>query len=162
MGGAARGGLANARADLFKDRPWIFTPHSESSGEAIHKLSQFAIALGARPRTMTPAEHDRLLAVVSHLPQLTASALMSVVGEGAQSGGLALAGRGLVDTTRLAASPADIWRDICATNAQEIGHALDILIGRLAELRDGLEDGACVDAIFEQAARWREELMRGR
>ncbi len=60
--------------------------------------------------------HDRLVAYLSHLPQLTASALMHVVGEHAGADGLALAGRGLRDTTRLASSPADIWRDIAATN----------------------------------------------
>ncbi len=65
--------------------------------------------------------HDRLLAFLSHLPQLTASALMQVVGDAVGADGLALAGRGLVDTTRLASSPADIWQDIAATNADEIG-----------------------------------------
>ncbi len=74
--------------------------------------------------------HDRLLAFLSHLPQLTASALMQVVGDAVGEDGLALAGRGLVDTTRLAASPADIWQDIAATNADEIGSALDALIAR--------------------------------
>ena len=65
------------------------------------------------------------MAFVSHLPQLTASALMDTVGSAAQGEGLRLAGRGLVDTTRLASSPADVWRDICATNADAIGDALD-------------------------------------
>ena len=69
----------------------------------------------------SPTTHDRLLAFLSHLPQLTASALMQVVGDAVGEDGLALAGRGLVDTTRLASSPADIWSDIAATNADEIG-----------------------------------------
>jgi prephenate dehydrogenase len=162
MGGAARGGIGHARPDLFKGRPWIFTPHTDGSGETLDKLFQFATALGAAPKTMAAAEHDRLLAFISHLPQLTASALMDVVGAGAEQEGLALAGRGLVDTTRLSSSPADIWRDIAATNSKEIGGALDALIARLTELRSGLESGEAIDAVFEDAARWREILMKDR
>ena len=112
-------------------------------------------------RESAPA-HDRLLAFLSHLPQLTASALMEVVGNGARDEGLALAGRGLVDTTRLASSPSDIWRDIAATNAREIGAALDALIDRLKALRTGLETGDAIDAVFEEAVRWRATLMKDR
>ena len=93
-------------------------------------------SLGARPTTMDADEHDRLMAYLSHLPQLTASALMEVVG-GAAPSGLRLAGRGLVDTTRLASSPADVWREMCATNADDIGDALDQLIAALAAARAG-------------------------
>ena len=88
---------------------------------------------------MDADEHDRLMAFLSHLPQLTASALMEVVGEAATPSGLRLAGRGLVDTTRLASSPADVWREVCATNAGDIGAALDQLIARLQQLRAGLD-----------------------
>jgi prephenate dehydrogenase len=111
---------------------------------------------------MDAAAHDRVMAFLSHLPQLTASALMGVIGTEAHADGLRLAGRGLVDTTRLASSSPSTWRDICATNAEAIGEALDALIARLTELRRDLEGGAAVDAIFEDAARWRAELMKGR
>jgi prephenate dehydrogenase len=102
--------------------------------------------------------HDRLVATLSHLPQLTASALMYVVGEAVGGDGLALAGRGLADTTRLAASPADIWKDIAATNADQIGSALDALIAVLRDLRKDLENGDRIDEIFEAAGRWRGRL----
>lgn len=161
MGGAARGGFEAARPDLFKGRPWIFTPHSDAAGDALEKLFAFASALGAVPKTMGAAEHDRVLAFLSHLPQLTASALMDAVGSAAGDG-LALAGRGLVDTTRLAASPAGIWEDIAATNADEIRSALDSLIARLTELRDGLDDAERIERLFEAANRWRQKLMEGR
>ncbi len=105
---------------------------------------------------MDVAAHDRLLAFLSHLPQLTASALMQVVGEAVGADGLALAGRGLVDTTRLASSPAEIWKDIAATNADEIGRALDALIAVLQELRGDLRDGDRLTEVFEAAGRWRE------
>jgi prephenate dehydrogenase len=160
MGGAARGGFEAARPDLFNGRPWIFTPHTDTAADALEKLFAFATGLGALPKTIGASEHDRLLAFLSHLPQLTASALMAVIGHEA-SDALPLAGRGLVDTTRLAASPAGIWQDIGATNADQIRRALDALIARLTELRDGL-DGDAIERIFADAARHRAKLMEGR
>jgi prephenate dehydrogenase len=161
MGGAARGGFNAARPDLFKGRPWIFTPRNDGAGDALEKLFAFVTALGAVPKTMTVDEHDRVLAFISHLPQLAANALMDVVG-GAAPASLALAGRGLVDTTRLAASPSGIWQDIVATNGDQIRPALDALIARLTELRDGLGDDEVVERLFGDANRWREKLMEGR
>jgi prephenate dehydrogenase len=162
IGGAERGGFGFARPDLFAGRPWIFTPEGSSSQPALERLTRFAHGLGARPSTMEPARHDRLMAFLSHLPQLTASALMDIVGNAAAADGLRLAGRGLVDTTRLASSPASIWREICAANADELGEALDRLIARLTELRADLGRGEAIDEIFGEAARWRAELMKGR
>jgi prephenate dehydrogenase len=124
-------------------------------GEALDKLLAFAEALGAIPRVMSAGAHDRLLAFLSHLPQLTASTLMQTVGEAVGEEGLALAGRGLVDTTRLASSSAEIWRDIVTTNADEIGGALDTLIETLQELRAELGDGDRLKEVFLNAARWR-------
>jgi prephenate dehydrogenase len=161
LAGAARGGFEFARPDLFAERPWIVTPHTDAAGDALEKLLAFVSGLGAIPRTMGAAEHDELLAFLSHLPQLTASALMEVVGAAAGDG-LSMAGRGLVDTTRLASSPANIWQDIAATNADHLRPALDALIARLTELRDGLEDPDTIERVFEEAARWRARLMEGR
>jgi prephenate dehydrogenase len=101
------------------------------------------------------------MAFVSHLPQLAASALMETIGRAAPDG-LPLAGRGLIDTTRLASSPASVWRDVCATNADAIGDALDLLIERLKELRADLHRGDALERIFDDAARSRVELMKER
>jgi prephenate dehydrogenase len=111
---------------------------------------------------MTAAEHDRLMAFISHLPQLAVTSLMEVVGRATTGAGLRLAGPGLVDTTRLASSPADVWRDICATNADEIQGALDLLIERLSDLRNDLQRAEVIDAVFDDAGRWRTELVKGR
>ena len=162
IGGAERGGFGFARPDLFNHRPWIFTPTPATPTAALDRLFEFARGLGAKPSRMDAAEHDRVMAFLSHLPQLAASALMDVVGSSAGEAGLRLAGRGLVDTTRLASSPPDIWRDICATNADAIGEALDVLIDRLSDLRADLRSGEAVNRIFTEAARWRTELMSGR
>ena len=158
LGGAAASGLDHARPDLFKGRPWLFTPAGDVAGDALEKLLAFASALGAVPRVTTAEAHDRLMAFLSHLPQLTASALMQVVGDGVGDEGLALAGRGLVDTTRLASSPADIWKDIAATNADAIGVALDTLIELLRDLRQDLTAGDRLEEVFVAAGRWRERL----
>jgi prephenate dehydrogenase len=174
LGGGARGGFEFATAALFNRRPWIFTPPAEAARtpadaartlvvrEAVARLSAFVTGLGAYPTTMTPDEHDRLMSLISHLPQLAATALMEVVGRAATGTGLKMAGQGLVDTTRLSSSPADVWRDICATNADEIRSALDLLIDRLSEMRADLERAEVIDAVFTDAAHWRAELMKGR
>jgi len=158
LGGASVGGLDHARPDLFRTRPWILTPTSQTSEAAVQKLMSFASALGAVPELMSAEEHDRVLAFLSHLPQLTVSALMNVVGGAVGASGLALAGRGLVDTTRLASSPSDIWRDIAASNRDQIGPALDALIAILQSLRDDLPHGGRLSEVFANAARWREQL----
>ncbi len=159
LAGAARGGLEHARPDLFAGRPWLLTPTGDS-GAALEKLSAFIRALGGSPRPLDADAHDRMIAFLSHLPQLVASALMKIVGDAVGQEGLALGGRGLADTTRLASSPADIWKDIAATNVDEIGPALDSLIAVLQELRRDLPTGDALDDIFSDAARWRELLKK--
>ena len=155
VAGAAAAGLEHARPDLYAGRPWILCPSAPSNPS---KLREFVTALGAKCIEMTAEEHDRLLAFISHLPQLTASALMHVVGDAAGREGLALAGRGLQDTTRLASSPPDVWKDVCASNADNVGRALDALIDVLKELRADLERGDTLEAIFKSAREWKAQL----
>ena len=84
---------------------------------------------------------------------------MCVSSPAAGEAGLALTGRGPLDATRLAASPADIWRDVCSSNAGPIASALDDLIGELQALRQGLESGTEIDRVFESAGEWRDRLV---
>jgi prephenate dehydrogenase len=159
LAGAAIRGIDAARADLFEGRPWMLIDEGGARPDVVVRLSAFAEGLGARPLTMpSSASHDRLMAFLSQLPQLTASALMAIVGEAVGDEGLALAGGGLRDTTRLASSPADIWRDICGTNGDEIGASLDALIAALQDLRQHLADGPAIDRVFGAANQWRERL----
>ena len=162
LGGAPRSGIDHARPDLFRDRPWLFTPSDDRQGEALARLRRFVTGFGAVPHVLAPDAHDRLLAFLSHVPQLTASVLMHVVGDAIGEDGLALSGRGLADTTRLASSPADIWKDICATNADEVRVALDALIVELGQVRDNLTDGRTIDRVFDSAYRWRTALAARR
>jgi prephenate dehydrogenase len=160
LGGAAKSGLEHARPDLFAGRPWLLTPAGDRSAEAVENLSAFVRAMRAEPRILSVAAHDRLLAYLSHLPQLTASALMQVIGDAVGEDGLALAGRGLLDTTRLASSPSGIWQDIAATNADELRAALDALIAVLQELRADVDAGDRLADVFASANRWRETLRK--
>ena len=160
LGGAPRSGIEHARPDLFVQRPWLFTPDGAGAAGAVERLSGFVRTLGAEPHVLDPEEHDRLLALVSHLPQLAASALMHIVGDRAGERGLVLTGRGLFDATRLASSPSDIWRDICRSNADAIGEALDGFIAELQSLRAGLDTGTEIDRVFDSAGVWRAHLAR--
>lgn len=166
LGGGARGGFEFATASLFARRPWIFTPPDgtadAATASAVERLSAFVTGIGAHPTIMPAGDHDRLMALISHLPQLTVTALMEVVGTTVSGSGLRMAGQGLIDTTRLASSPAGVWRDICLTNADEIARALDLLIERLSDLRNDLHRAEIIDAVFDHAAKWRAELMKGR
>ena len=158
LAGAAKGGLEASRADLFERRTWLLTPVAETPAGPLARLSSFIRAVGATPLVIDPAEHDRVLAYTSHLPQLTASALMHVVGESVGDAGLKWSGAGLADTTRVAASPANIWSDICATNEDELLPALDRLITTLQGLREQLSRDESIAALFESAQRWRSRL----
>ena len=106
---------------------------------------------------MDAEAHDRLFAFVSHLPQLVVSAMMEAVGAHAGQEGLALAGAGLRDSTRLAASPPGIWRDVAHTNHQQIVRAVDAFVEILLRLRDDTT-GDQLQATFTSAARWKRAL----
>jgi len=158
LAGAATGGLEAARSDLFAGRAWILTP-VEDHQSALLRLSTFIDGLGAKVHVMDPDAHDSVVAYLSHLPQLTATALMHLVGERTGVDGLALAGRGLQDTTRLASSPPDIWRDIAATNKDHIARAIDELVAILLEMKN---HGDTLGETFESAAKWKQVLEAGR
>jgi prephenate dehydrogenase len=158
LAGAAAGGFEAARADLFRGRPWILTPTSRVADDAIGRLEALVSGLGAVPARMDAADHDRLMAYISHLPQLTVSALMHIVGQRVGAEGLRLAGSGLRDTTRLAASPPGTWRDVTATNVEPLAQAIDDLIAALTRLRADLASGQELPRVFDDAAAWKRSL----
>jgi prephenate dehydrogenase len=161
LAGAASGGIEVARPDLFAGRPWLLAAADDRTDHHIARLEAFVTGIGAIPRRLPAERHDRLLAYLSHLPQFAASALMHVAGEHAGVDGLALSGRGLHDTTRLASSPAEIWRDVAATNRDHVAAALADLIAVLEGMRRDLGAGATIDEVFTSAARWKRALQSG-
>jgi prephenate dehydrogenase len=158
LAGAATSGTSSAREHLFRGRPWILTPSACSAPAAVERLRGFAVALGAMPTVLHAVAHDRLMAYVSHLPQVVASALLETVGATVGESGLALSGPGLADTTRLAASPGGLWAGILAANADHVAEAIASLESALARLRTGLADAASVETTFTSAARWRRAI----
>jgi prephenate dehydrogenase len=155
--GGTSSGLSAANPDMFAGRQWLLTAGSRTHRDALERVLAMARAVGARPRVVDASEHDRLMAYVSHLPQLVSSMLMRAAGEAVGDHGLSLAGAGLLDTTRLAASTASIWEDICRENGDEIAPALDRMIGLLVELRTSVGTRAPL-GLFDEASRWRRRL----
>ncbi len=152
MAGKEARGVDAADADLFRGRPWVLTG-TQPDAEPV--LVSWIQKFGARLVTMDAIEHDRLVAMVSHLPQLLSTALASVILDTPAAAGVA--GPAAVDLTRLALSPYDIWRDIFATNASEIDQALVRYIAKLEELRSCLQQPAMA-LEFDRAARAAKSL----
>lgn len=123
MAGRERGGAVSARADLFLGRPWVITPTENNTAEQSRVLEDLAIELGATPVLMTAAEHDRGVALVSHVPQLVASLLAARLRD-APDIAVGLAGAGLRDTTRIAASNPELWVQILGANAEPVARVL--------------------------------------
>jgi prephenate dehydrogenase len=152
MAGKEKRGVGEADADLFRGRTYVLTPDDPETLE-IQPAKDFVDLIrriGAHPVVLTPEEHDRVVSFTSHLPQLASTALAATVAE--QAGDrLAVAGPGLADTTRLALSSFELWRDILATNSQPIEQALTAYITKLEHLRDNLRTRE-IESEFEIAA----------
>lgn len=139
MAGSQHSGPLTARPDLFADRTWIITPHDTSSAQAVLAVQHMANACGARLVTMAAGHHDEAVAQVSHVPQLMAS----LVGGGLLDlppEHLRLAGQGLRDTTRIAASEPTMWQDIISANARAVRVELTEILADLQRLVHVLDD----------------------
>lgn len=139
MAGREKGGPTKARADLFFARPWVISPNESNSQVAIDLVREVALLVGALPIQMSPQEHDRAVALVSHLPQLISSTLAGrlVSGEEQQ---LALTGQGLRDTSRIAASDPELWVQIVAQNSAPLLPLIREMIADLSRLENALEN----------------------
>ena len=159
MAGATTAGPATARADLFDGRPWFLVP-SAASPQATARVQEFVTGLGARVTRFDDdgTAHDRIMAAVSHLPQVVAAALMKIAGEAVGPEGLRWAGPGCRDTTRLAASSASMWESVLATKADQLRPLLQQLAGELAGMAERLDDAEAVRRLFEAANRQRRAL----
>ena len=155
MGGSERSGPAHASASVVDGIVWAVTPTTSSSEPSIARLEAFIGAVGAQPVRLAPERHDRLVAIVSHLPQVASTALMSLAAaeEADEPDILLLAAGGFRDLTRLAASSPRLWSEILLANRDEVARAIDLYVERLERLRDEvLADGAgAVEEIFAEA-----------
>ncbi|MCC4907810.1 prephenate dehydrogenase [Microbacterium sp. cx-55] len=137
LAGRERGGAIAARADLFIGRPWVVCRDGETTASDLALVEGLALDLGATPLEMTPEEHDRSVALVSHVPQLVASLLAGRF-VSAPDGSLRLAGQGVRDTTRIAASAPELWVQILGANSGPVVEVLDALAGDLTDVADAL------------------------
>lgn len=137
MSGRERSGPAAARADLFAGQPWVICPSGETAPTCVAAVADLARACGAQPIEMSPAEHDRRVALVSHVPHLVAGAMAAQCGD-APGGALALAGPGLRDVTRIAAGDSALWTEILAANAIPVREILLAVAGQLGAAADVL------------------------
>jgi prephenate dehydrogenase len=145
--------IADARATLFDGKPWFLS--NPDSPEQLKRASKFVEALGGVPIPLADRgeEHDRLMAAVSHLPQLTATVLMNVVARAIGEENLQWSGDGLRDTTRLASSDAAVWESILASNKEELKPLLKFLAQELDSIADFLDDGEAIRKLFNKANR---------
>jgi prephenate dehydrogenase len=142
MAGKEVTGLENADADLFRGRPWIFTPRKPDDAEPFADLADAVRAIGARPMMLTPQEHDRYVAIVSHLPFLLSAAYLRAVGQSpGWKDAAELASSGFRDISRLGAGDSEMYAAIAGTNREEMLEAWAILHEALAEFEAALARG---------------------
>ena len=123
MAGRERSGVGAADRDLFIGRPWVVVPHADSDAEAVLRVRDLGTDLGASTSIMSACDHDRAVALISHVPQVVASILGARLID-ASDEALALAGQGLRDTTRIAASDPRLWTTILDGNRHEVATVL--------------------------------------
>jgi prephenate dehydrogenase len=143
MAGSELEGVDGARADLFEGATWVLTPVDASDDTALSDVRSIVSSFGAEVVALAPERHDTMVALVSHVPHLTAATLMRLADERSteQRALLRLAAGGFRDMTRVAAGHPGIWPDICVENRVAIVAELDELIGALTEMRDVVDKG---------------------
>jgi prephenate dehydrogenase len=143
MAGSEQEGVDGADAELFMGATWVLTPTVDTDVAAYARVRSVVSAMGADVVALTPEQHDGLVAVVSHVPHLTAATLMSLASERAEEHAalLRLAAGGFRDMTRIASGHPGIWPDICAENREAIVGALDTLVHALSATREVVSNG---------------------
>ena len=149
MAGREVGGAESARADLFLSRSWIITPDAQSNSEAVAEVKWLIQLLGATCVELDAVSHDAAVARVSHLPQITATLLAGSL-HGVATEWLDLAGAGLRDTTRIAASDENLWKEIISSNSQEIKTLLTNLHNELGAMIDAVNDEERIAVIMRK------------
>lgn len=162
MGGSERSGPEHASASVVDGVVWVLAPSAATDRVALAEVEGFVRTVGARPVVLTPDRHDRLVAFVSHLPQVASTTLMGLAAteESDEPEILLLAAGGFRDLTRLAASNPTLWSEILLANREQITGAIDLYVERLEAIRAQIEGlaGADVEREFLDAKRARLRL----
>ena len=165
MAGSEQDGVDGADAALFEGATWVLTPTAGTDAKAYTSLQAVVSSLGANVVAVPPDRHDALVALVSHLPHLTAATLMALAADESEEHAtlLRLAAGGFRDMTRVAAGSPAIWPDICAENRDAIVAALDRLVAALGVMRGVVAEGdrAALLGTLERARSARVNLPAG-
>ncbi len=162
IAGSDRSGIDSSNEDLFKNAKCILTPTERSDAEALNTVTDIWKSLGSQVITMDPATHDRIYGAVSHLPHVIAYALMNTVSE-IDPSYLEFCGQGFKDTTRIASSSPEMWRDICLLNRDNLIEMLSLFQKNLElfERYLGAGDSASIEKEFEKARDLRDGIGQG-
>ena len=160
MAGREIGGTGSARADLFQGRSWILTPSQELEADAKAVVLELISLLGATPIELSAVDHDRAVAKISHLPQIAASLIAKQL-TGTPAEWMELAGQGLRDTTRIAASDESLWKEIIFSNRAELEQLLINLQNDVGAMVAALDDPEKIAALIA-AGRVGRALIPGK
>lgn len=157
LAGSELRGIGAASAELFEGATVFIVPADDTAAEPIEHLERLWQAVGARTRRISAEKHDLMLARTSHLPHLTAALLAASLEPGDEQA----AGKGFLDTTRVASGDPALWRDIFLTNQSGIFAALDRLESLAAQFRQALQagDGRAIESLLSLAKRRRDSLL---
>jgi len=160
MAGSEQRGPDAAAAGMFRNCVCIFTPPEGTDAGAIKRLETLWRSIGARVRTMSPEAHDRVVALVSHVPHLVASGMIEMLEDEA----LQYSGTGLIDLTRIASGDPDLWVDICMHNRQAVIEAMDRLIAVMGEVRAMMaeSDSDGLKRVLAESKERRDRLLSTR
>ena len=160
IAGSEQRGVTFAREDLFRGATCVVTPTDRTPKDALDRVVETWQAVGMTVRVLSPAAHDRLLAEVSHLPHVVASALVRAISGEAEP----LTGPGWADTTRVASGDAALWRDILLSNADEVAAAIERFQGVLAAFRAAIRQGdaARIETLLAESKSRRDRLIQSK
>jgi prephenate dehydrogenase len=158
IAGSEQRGVEFARDDLFEKALCILTKAKNTSDAAVEVLKRFWSSFGCCVKMMTPAEHDRVFANISHLPHIMAVSLVNTN----SAKDLKFAGKGFIDTSRIASGPANIWADVLATNAKNSVKGIDRIIAELEKLKNAIrsQDKKKIRRLLEAARTKRAAVIK--
>jgi prephenate dehydrogenase len=161
IAGGDRAGIEDARAGLFAEARCLLTPTERSDRTAVALVRRLWEALGCRVEEMDPFEHDEIYGAVSHLPHIVAYSLVNTA-DAVRPGSVAFAGQGFKDTTRIALSSPELWRDIAMANADNLVRALGLMRAELLKMEALLASGKAdeLEQTFSRARQLRSGLVQ--
>lgn len=158
IAGSEKRGVEFARDDLFFGAKCIVTKEKDSNAAAVRFVKEFWASLGCSVSVMSPVEHDKVFADVSHVPHALAAALVNAV----DSKNMNFTGKGFIDTSRIASGPANVWADIFMTNSANTAFGIEKVISQLRKLQSAIKQENYEKTLkfLEDARSKREKLIK--